>query len=95
MHLLKQEALSAFLDFCGTHILIAHNAPFDMAFIRAAARRSGLNREFTSLDTVPLCRNLLPELKKHKLNIVAEHLKLGEFNHHRACDDAICWLLFS
>lgn len=84
----EAEALRMFAEFAGGCILIAHNAPFDMSFLGAAAARSGRELQATSLDTVPLCRNLLPELSKVKLNLVAEHLGLGEFNHHRACDDA-------
>lgn len=84
----EAEALKLFLDFCKGRILIAHNAPFDMSFLRAATARAGLPDNYTALDTVPLCRKMLPELKKHKLNLVAEHLQLGGFNHHRACDDA-------
>ncbi|MEG0580273.1 MAG: exonuclease domain-containing protein, partial [Niameybacter sp.] len=85
---LEDEALKMFCDFAGDHILVAHNAGFDMGFINTAMIRCGMNKEFTSIDTVGLARKLYPELKRHKLNLVAEHLGIGEFNHHRACDDA-------
>ena len=83
----EAEALKMFYDFCGNDILIAHNARFDMSFIQAAAKRSGVSCNYTYIDTVPLCKSLY-KIKNHKLNTVAEHLKLGDFNHHRACDDA-------
>jgi len=85
----EQEALQLFYEFCGNcRVLVAHNAAFDTGFIRAAAKRSGLPYEFTSVDTVPLCRSLYKGLKNYKLDTVAEYLKLPPFNHHRACDDA-------
>ena len=81
-------AIPAFLEFAGDRMLIAHNANFDTSFIRAAAEK--LKIPFTNpyLDTVALSRFANPELKKHKLDILAEHYGLGDFNHHRACDDA-------
>ena len=85
----EAEALQKFYDFCGDcRVLVAHNAGFDTGFIRAAAQRSNLPYEFTSVDTVPLCRSLYKGLKNYKLDTVADYLKLPPFNHHRACDDA-------
>ena len=85
----EAEGLKQFYDFCGDcRLLVAHNAPFDTSFIRAAARRSGMPYEFTAIDTVPLCRALYPGQKNYKLDTVAAFLKLPPFNHHRACDDA-------
>jgi len=85
-----REALEMFFEFIGggRKLLVAHNANFDTGFIRYAAEECGM--EFTNpyLDTVTLSRYINPSLKKHKLDVLAEYYGLGDFNHHRACDDA-------
>ena len=84
----QKEALEAFLAFAGDRPLAAHNADFDMGFIAAGCRKYGLPFHNPSVDSLILAQNLLPDLGKYKLDIVAEHLKLPAFNHHRASDDA-------
>lgn len=85
----EKTALGMFYDFCGDcKVLVAHNAPFDTGFVRAAAARCEMGYDFTSIDTVPIIRKLFPELKKVTLDSVAKYLKLPAFHHHRACDDA-------
>ncbi len=84
----QAEAIRAFLDFAGDRPLAAHNAEFDMGFMAEGCRRAGLKLNNTSLDTLILAQNLLPDLGKYKLDIVAGHLHLPAFNHHRASDDA-------
>ena len=83
-----EDALCAFLDFAGGRILAAHNAEFDISFIRAGCKKCGIPFEPTYLDSLIFAQNLLPGLKNYKLDVVAEHLKLPAFNHHRASDDA-------
>ncbi len=85
----EEQAVSAFLDFVGNRPLCAHNADFDIGFITAAAERMG--REFKPLymDTLALSQSLLLDLRKFKLDIVADRLGLPPFNHHRASDDAM------
>ncbi len=84
----QAEAIAAFLDFAGDRLLAAHNAEFDMGFIAEGCQRMGRPFRNPSLDTLILAQNLLPDLGKYKLDIVANHLNLPAFNHHRASDDA-------
>ena len=88
------QALRDFLAFVNGRPLVAHNAEFDIGFIREGCRREGLDFDPTYVDTLILAQNLLPELGKYKLDIVAEHLKLPAFQHHRASDDAATCGLF-
>ncbi len=82
------EAVAAFLEFAGDRPLCAHNADFDIGFITEAAVRMGRAFAPTYMDTLALSQALLPDLKKFKLDIVADRLGLPPFNHHRASDDA-------
>ncbi|MBQ7645928.1 MAG: PHP domain-containing protein, partial [Clostridia bacterium] len=83
-----ETAVKYFLEFTGERILVAHNAPFDISFIRKAAQDHKLPFNNPYIDTVALSRFINPDLKKHKLDIVADYFHLGTFNHHRATDDA-------
>ena len=89
-----KEAIPAFLDFVAGRPLVAHNAEFDIGFIREGCRKLGIDFAPTYVDTLILAQNLLPELGKYKLDIVAEHLQLPAFQHHRASDDAATCGLF-
>ena len=82
------QALPAFLDFAGNLPLVAHNAGFDMAFIRKACERLGIEREFTSIDTVEMSKILFPNQARHRLDVMAKTLGVGPFDHHRASEDA-------
>ena len=83
------EALKAFLDFAGGRPIIAHNADFDTGFMASTASRCGIDFDPVYLDTLALSQALLPDLKRHKLDMVSNRLSLPEFNHHRASDDAL------
>lgn len=84
----QSEAVSAFLKFAGDNVLVAHNAPFDTSFIAKACEDMGREYNYTSIDTVAISRAILTDIKNCKLDTVAKFLRLGEFNHHRATDDA-------
>ena len=84
----EREALEMFFAFAGEKLLIAHNANFDIGFIRVAAERQGMPFNNPYLDTLGLSKYVNPELKNHKLDTIVEHYNIGDFHHHRASDDA-------
>ncbi len=69
-----EEVLPEFMEFCGHSVMVAHNADFDMSFIKHNLHLFGIERKFTVVDTVSLARNLLPELNRFKLDTVAKAL---------------------
>ena len=84
-----EEVLPEFLEFCQGAVMVAHNAGFDVGFIKEKAKTI-LNVDFdvTVVDTVALSRAVLTQLGKFTLDHVAKALSIPPFHHHRAVDDA-------
>ncbi len=96
------EVLTEFLDFCGErntvkNTLVAHNAKFDTGFIKEEIKRLNAQLDedakkhvfdYPVLDTLALSKELFPNEKSHKLDVVCERLGVSLENHHRASDDA-------
>lgn len=83
-----EDVLGDFINFIGDGVLVAHNATFDMGFIKANCKKLNIKVDNPVLDTLSLSRVLFPELKNHKLNTLSKHLDVILENHHRAVDDA-------
>ena len=85
-----EEVLPAFLEFAEDCVLVAHNASFDISFIKENCARLNTGYGFTHLDTLQLSRMLFPEQGKHTLDAIAKFLGISLLHHHRAVDDAEC-----
>jgi DNA polymerase III subunit epsilon len=83
-----QEVMPDFVQFIDGAILVGHNLGFDLNFLTHEAQLLDLAFPLDGLDTIPLARRFLPGLKRFKLDMVAEHLKIPPRTRHRALGDA-------
>ena len=75
------------LDFIKDSVLVAHNASFDVGFLKQNAKVLGYEFDYTYLDTLSLAKDLFPDYKKYKLGKIAENLGIKVEVAHRALDD--------
>ncbi len=78
------------LEFIGNDknaVLVAHNAGFDIGFLKQNAKVLGYEFDYTYLDTLSLAKDLFPEYKKYKLGKIADNLGIKVEVAHRALDD--------
>ena len=83
----EEDAVRAFLEFCGDRTLVAHNANFDVSFIRRVATEFAIPFENPYLDTVAVSKYINSDSRRHTLDTLAKYYDLGEFDHHRADAD--------
>lgn len=84
-----EEILPKFLEFIKDSFLVAHNATFDMGFIKRDLKKYlGLDFKAPVIDTIQMTKDLYPDLKGYNLDRLNKAFKLTLENHHRAIDDA-------
>lgn len=83
-----EEQIDSFIRFCEGAVMVAHNASFDMGFMKKEAEKCGRSFDLPYLDTLPLARCMYKNLPNHKLDTLCRHLGVMLMNHHRAVDDA-------
>ena len=83
------EVIGKFVDFIGDAVLVAHNAPFDMGFIKRDIKEYlNMDLENSVIDTLQMARDLFPDFKKYGLGDLNKSLGLALEKHHRAVDDS-------
>ncbi|MCH4888761.1 PolC-type DNA polymerase III [Acidaminobacter sp. JC074] len=82
------QVLPEFLKFCEGSAMVAHNAKFDIGFIKEQSMRQQLDFNPIVLDTLTLAKLLLTEIKRFNLKRISKYLNVSLVNHHRAVDDA-------
>ena len=83
------EVIGKFVDFVGDAVLVAHNAPFDMGFIKRDIKKYlNIDYQCSVIDTLQMARDLFPDLKKYGLGDLNKTLGLALEKHHRAVDDS-------
>lgn len=82
-----EQVFPKILEFIEGSVLVAHNAPFDMGFLKQNAKTLGYEFDYTYLDTLSLAKDLFPDYKKYKLGKIAENLGIKVEVAHRALDD--------
>lgn len=86
-----ETVLGTLMDFLGDAVFVAHNASFDLGFVRAAlARDARAEYRPTVVDTAALARRLLrDEVPNCSLSTLASRLRLDHLPSHRALEDAL------
>ena len=83
------EVIGKFVEFIGDAVLVAHNAPFDMGFIKRDIKEYlNIDLENSVIDTLQMARDLFPDFKKYGLGDLNKSLGLALEKHHRAVDDS-------
>ncbi|MFR2534614.1 MAG: PolC-type DNA polymerase III [Clostridia bacterium] len=82
-----EQVMPEIIEFIGDAVLVAHNADFDIGFLKYNAKQLGLSIENTYIDTLRLAKDLFPDFKKYKLGIIADNLGITVEVAHRALDD--------
>jgi DNA polymerase-3 subunit epsilon len=93
---LIKDLLDPFAEFCGSDVMVAHNAPFDVQFFNAVIKKHESSApKGIVLDTLAMARKLVPGLANHKLGTLVQHFKIESGGFHRAEEDATyCGKLF-
>lgn len=93
---LIEDLLPSFAEFCGTDLLVAHNAPFDCQFLTADIKKFETSApQGIVVDTLPMARRIIPGLPNYKLGTLVQHFKIPSTEFHRAEEDATyCGMVF-
>ncbi len=81
------KVMPKILKFMGNSVLVAHNADFDIGFMKYNCEKLGLELNNTYIDTLRLARAIFPDFSRYKLGIIADKLGIKVDVAHRALDD--------